>query len=500
MSLERARRTTKRAGRGLLRGRFEGEVHPSLDAINRSFGVDRRLWCEDVDGSMAHAEMLGACGILEPAAVRRIVRGLRKVHAELAAGTFVAKPTDEDIHMAVERRLTELIGPDGGRLHTARSRNDQVASDVRLHLGRLFEVVFPPLASLQTALVSLAREHGGAILPAYTHLQRGQPVLFGHHLLAYVEMLDRDAWRLAAASSDEFPWPLGSGAATGVSYPIDRAKTAEALGGPSARPSANSLDAVSSRDQLTQWVSAAAQCAITLSRLGEDVVLWTSREFGFARLGDAVSTGSSIMPQKRNPDGAELLRAKCARVTGDLMTLLSLQKGLPLGYAKDLQEDKAALFDAEDQLLAMLRVATAMLEDLHPDVERMRAAVDDPTGFLLATEAADWLAKHGVPFREAHRAVGALVREAEERGVALEALPLEAFRAAHPRFDATVYEALTPEAAVAARSSVGGTAPENVAREIRRWERILGMDVGGRRGPDGPAREPRAPARKPRRR
>ncbi len=466
-------RTGKGHGKGLLRGRFEGEIHPALDAINRSFDVDARLWCEDIDGSVAHAEMLGAVGVLEKAAVRRIVAGLKAIHREFEAGTFVPKPTDEDIHMAVERRLTELIGPDGGRLHTARSRNDQVATDLRLHVGRLFETFGPLVRGLQRALVELAAEFGGAILPAYTHLQRGQPVLFGHHLLAYVEMLERDADRLRAASSEEFPWPLGAGAATGVSYPIDRRRTAKALGGPRGVPSANSLDAVSSRDQLTQWVCAAAQCAVTLSRLGEDIVLWTSREFGFARLGDAVSTGSSIMPQKRNPDGAELLRAKCARVTGDLTTLLGLQKGLPLGYSKDLQEDKVALFDAEDCLAEMLAVGIAMLGDLHPDVERMRAAVDDPSGYLLATEAADWLAKRGVPFREAHRAVGALVREAEERGAALEMLPIEAFQAAHSRFDPGIYEALTAEAAVAARSSIGGTSPSNVRARIAYWARRL---------------------------
>ncbi len=466
---------------GLLRGRFEGGIHPALDRINRSFDVDRRLWREDVEGSIAHAEMLGHRRILSPAAARRIVAGLKRVAREFERGTFRARPEDEDVHMAVERRLTELVGEDGGRLHTARSRNDQVASDLRLHLERLCETHVPAVRRLQAALVRLARRDGGAILPAYTHLQRAQPVLLGHHLLAYVEMLDRDAWRLESAGHG-FPWPLGSGAATGVAYPIDRARTARALGGRGAVPSSNSLDAVSSRDQATQWVFAAAQCAVTLSRLGEDLVLWTTREFGFARLGDAVSTGSSIMPQKRNPDGAELLRAKCARVAGSLATLLSLQKGLPLGYSKDLQEDKAALFAAEDDLLAMLEVAEAMLSDVRFDRERMRAAVVEPAGFVLATEAADWLAQRGVPFREAHRAVGALVREAERSGKALEALPLSAFRAAHPRFDRTVFRALSPEAAVAARRAVGGTAPRNVLREIARWEEALGLAARRRRG------------------
>jgi argininosuccinate lyase len=395
------------------------------------------------------------------------------VRREFEAGTFRSKPSDEDIHMAVERRLTELIGPDGGRLHTARSRNDQVAADVVLYVERLAWRAADRVTAVKRALVRLARRDGDAILPAYTHLQRAQPMLLGHHLLAYVEILSADRARLASAGGFGFDWPLGSGAATGVAYPIDRRRTARAVG--QVLPSPNSLASISTRRTLTEWMAAAAMCAVTLSRLGEDLVLWTSREFGFARLGDAVSTGSSIMPQKRNPDGAELLRAKCARVIGDLVTLLTLQKGLPLGYNKDLQEDKAALFDAEDTLLAMLAVAEAMLSDLRFGRARMRAAVVEPSGYMMATDAADWLAKKGVPFREAHKAVGALVREAERRGVALEALPLDAFRAAHPRFDRTVFRALTPEAAVAARSAVGGTAPKNVEREIARWEETLGL-------------------------
>jgi argininosuccinate lyase len=469
-----AKRKRSAGRKGLVGGRFEAEVHPALDAVNRSFPFDRRLWPEDVDGSIAHAEMLGATGILPKAVARKIVAGLKRVRREFETGTFREKPSDEDVHMAVERRLTELIGPDGGRLHTARSRNDQVASDLRLHLWRAFGALHDSVHRVQVALVRLARRDGDALLPAYTHLQRAQPVLLGHHLLAYAEMLERDLARFGNAflSGD---WPLGSGAATGVAYAIDRERTTKALGNGWERPSRNSLDAVSSRDGVAEYVFALAQCATTLSRLGADIVLWTSREFGFARLGDAVSTGSSIMPQKRNPDGAELLRAKASRVVGDLVTLLGIQRGLPLGYHKDLQEDKEALFDAEDTVVAMLDVAEAMLSDIRFDRARMRAAVVDPSGYMLATEAADWLAKKGVPFREAHRAVGALVREAERRGVALEALPLDAFRAAHPKFDRGVYRALTPEAAVAARKAVGGTAPRNVAREIARWESRLGM-------------------------
>ena len=464
----------KKKSKGLLRGRFEGAVHPALDRINRSLPVDRRLWREDLEGSIAHAEMLGHTGILPKGVARRLIAGLKKIGREFEGGRFREKPEDEDVHMAVERRLTEIVGKDGGRLHTARSRNDQVASDLRLHVERLCETFLPAIAAVERNLVRLAKRDGDAIMPAYTHLQRAQPVLLGHHLLAYVEMLERDAVRLESVHLSH-GWPLGSGAATGTTFPIDRARTAKALGGRHAEPTRNSLDAISSRDQVTQWVAAAAQCAVTLSRLGEDIVLWTTREFGFARLGDSVSTGSSIMPQKRNPDGAELLRAKCGRVIGDLVTLLTIQKGLPLGYSKDLQEDKRALFDAEDQLFAMLDVAAAILGDIRFDRARMRAAVTEASGYMLATEAADWLAKKGVPFREAHKAVGALVREAEKQGVALEAMPLAAFQAAHPRFDRTVYRALTPEAAVAARKAVGGTAPKNVARELARWEVALGM-------------------------
>jgi argininosuccinate lyase len=478
-----ARRAKVRAtgAKGLLRGRFEGGVHPALDRINRSLPVDRRLWREDVTASIAHARMLGERRILPRAVAARLVAGLKRVAKEFEAGTFRERPEDEDVHMAVERRLTELVGPDGGRLHTGRSRNDQVAADLALHLVRLGERCRDRVPRVQRALVRLARRDGDAILPAYTHLQRAQPVLLGHHLLAYVEMLERDRGRLGVVLLGG-GWPLGAGAGTGSAYPVSPLRSARLAGleWPDDVPLSNSLDAVSSRDVLTEWVAAAAIAAVTLSRLGEDLVLWTTREFGFARLGDAVSTGSSIMPQKRNPDGAELLRGKCARVVGALTALLTLQKALPLGYSKDLQEDKAILFEVEDALFAMLDVADAMLEDVRFDRARMRAAVDDPAGHVLATEAADWLAKRGVPFREAHRAVGALVREADRRGVGLRDLPPSVFRTAHPAFDPTVVRALTPEAAVSARRAPGGTAPRNVLREIERWEAALGLRREGR--------------------
>jgi len=467
----KTKRTPKRragATGGDARGRFAGGVHPALDAINRSFETDERLWAEDIVGSIAHAKMLGDTGILPMKSVRRIVSGLREVAHEFDKGTFVARPQDEDIHMAVERRLTELIGEDGKRLHTARSRNDQVATDLRLHLMESSGALQAAVREVQAALVELAARDGDAIMPFYTHLQRAQPVLLGHVLMAYVEMLEQDRLGLVYDAKE---CPLGAGAGTGTSFPIDRKATAKGLG--FARPSRNSIEAVSSRRDATMFVAGAAACAVTLSRLGADIVLWTSREFGFARLGDAVSTGSSIMPQKRNPDGAELLRAKAARVSGALSRLLELQRGLPTGYHKDLQEDKPALFDAEDTLAEMLAVCAAMLGDIRFDTDAMRAAVDEPSGYMLATELADWLVGRGVSFREAHGAVGKLVSVAEARGIGLEALAIEELRHAHERFDESVRDVLTPEGAVKARCAVGGTAPRNVAREVRRWQRLL---------------------------
>jgi len=456
------------AGADLLRGRFAGRVHPALDAINRSLPDDRRLWQEDIAGSRAHARMLGSTGILPAEAVTRILAGLDAVEAEFAAGRFVEQPGDEDIHMAVERRLTELVGPDGKRLHTARSRNDQVATDLALYLPAAAARARSAIERVQRALLRLVRRDGLAVLPYYTHMQRAQPVLLGHVLMAYVEMLGQDAAGLHAPTAD---CPLGAGAGTGTSFPIDRAATARELG--FLRPSPNSIVAVSSRRDATLFAATLAACATTLSRLGGELVLWASREFGFVRLGDAVSTGSSIMPQKRNPDGAELLRAKAARVTSAMQRLFELPRGLPLGYHKDLQEDKAALFEAEDTLHQMLAVATAMLDDLQFDVERLRAAAEDATSYLLATEAADWLVQQGVPFREAHEAVGRLVSAAEARGVGLDALSPAELAAAHPRFDGRLAQVLSVDAAIAARRAVGGTSAENVLAACAAWEARL---------------------------
>ncbi len=449
------------AARGVVAGRFASGLHPALDAINRCFEVDRRMWREDIEGSLAHARMLGSTGIIEPEAAERIIAGLRQVAEEFEQGHFVDRPDDEDIHMAVERRLTELIGEDGRRLHTGRSRNDQVATDLRLYLRAASERLVAGVQRVQQRLRVLAGRDGECVMPYYTHLQRAQPVLLGHVLYAYVDMLEQARVDLARTPRE---CPLGAGAGTGTSFPIDREQTARELG--FERPAPNSIEAVASRHDATMTVAAMASCAVALSRLGADLVLWCSREFGFARLGDAVSTGSSIMPQKRNPDGAELLRAKATVVSGALQRLLEIQRALPIGYCKDLQEDKPAVFEAEDTLLQMLAIAEAMLGDIAFDGQRMRAAVEEPGGYVLATEVADWLVKRGVSFREAHAAVGLLVREAEARGVDLASLPDDVLAAAHPRLDGSVRAELSVDAAVAARAAVGGTAAANLRRRL----------------------------------
>ncbi len=456
------------AASGILRGHLASEVHPALARINVSFPVDRRLWREDIAGSVAHARMLGAKGILEKGSVARIVQGLERIAAEFEAGTFAEDPSDEDIHMAVERRLTELIGPDGKRLHVGRSRNDQVATDLRLYLIALGRRVAADLLRLETVLAALATRHAADLVPYYTHLQRAQPVTLGHVLLAWVEMLDPD--RVAVAAT-RLRSPLGAGAGAGTSFPLDRAATARALGFEGA--ARNSIEAVSSRRDAVLVLAHLASIATTLSRFGADVVLWASREFGFLRLDDAVSTGSSIMPQKRNPDGAELLRAKATVVNGALARLLELQRALPLGYAKDLQEDKRCVFDAEDATREMIAVATAILEHASFDTARMREAVVDPSGHMLATEMADFLVAKSVPFRDAYAAVGGLVRKAEARGVGLADLADADFAAAHPALTPDVRRVLDPDRAVARRRLVGGPAPSNVRREAAAWTRRL---------------------------
>ncbi|MBI4577011.1 MAG: argininosuccinate lyase [Planctomycetes bacterium] len=459
-------------GRRVVRlwdGRFDRPTHEALEAINRSLPFDRRLAAEEVRLSIAHARMLGRQGIIPERDAARIVRGLEALAREVAAGALSADLPDEDVHTLVERLLTERIGPAGGRLHTARSRNDQVVADLRLHLLGLTRGLRALVADHARALLEVAEAHPGAVLPAYTHMQPAQPVLLAHHLLAYVEMAARDDGRLADCARRMDESPLGSGACAGVSFPVDRRAVAREAG--FSRLSANSMDAVASRDFACEFVSACAIAAAHLSRLAEDLVLWSTPAFGFVGLSDAVSTGSSIMPQKKNPDGPELVRAKAARLAGRLAGLLGVLKGLPLSYNKDLQEDKEAVFDAGDSLGASLRVMAATLRGLEVREARMRAACE--AGYLEATDAADWLARRGVPFREAHRAVGRLVRRAEAEGLPLARMPLEAFREAHPLFDRGVYRALGLEACLRSKDVPGGTAPRRVRAALRvarrRW-------------------------------
>jgi len=444
-------------------GRFASRAHPLLEEFSSSLPVDRRLYAYDIAGSMAHCRMLAKQRIISRTAAVRIVRALGQILEEIAGGKFRWLASDEDIHMAVERRLIEKIGPTGGQLHTARSRNDQVALDTRLYLRDEIDALRAAARDLQKALARLARRHRKAIMPGYTHLQPAQPVLFAHHLLAYVEMLERDRQRLADCRVRADVMPLGSGALAGTTFPIDPAYVAKLLG--FARVSQNSMDAVGSRDVLAEFTAAGAILGATLSRLGEEIVLWSSQEFGFIGLPDAFATGSSMMPQKKNPDVAELVRGKSGRLFGNLVALLTMQKGLPLTYNRDLQEDKAALFDTADTLRGSLAVLAAMIPELIVHEERMRAAAD--AGFTLATELADYLATRGLPFRQAHEVVGRIVRDCLERGRTFADLDLADLRRFSPRFERDVFDWLTPSAAVARRRAPGGTAPENVARRLK---------------------------------
>ncbi|MFO1144138.1 MAG: argininosuccinate lyase, partial [Amaricoccus sp.] len=438
---------------------------------NASIGFDRRLAAEDVEASRAHAAMLGAMGIVTDSDARAIREGLLTVMSEIDAGGFPFSAELEDIHMNVESRLKDLIGEPAGRLHTARSRNDQVATDFRLWVRGQCDAAVEGITALMRALVAQAEAGVGMVMPGFTHLQVAQPVTWGHHMLAYVEMLDRDRGRFRDARARMNESPLGAAALAGTSFPIDRAMTAEALG--FERPMANSLDAVSDRDFALEFLAAAAICATHLSRLAEELVLWSSAQFRFVRLSDRFSTGSSIMPQKRNPDAAELIRAKPGRITGALVALLTVMKGLPLAYSKDMQEDKEQVFDAADALMLALAAMTGMAGDMVPDPERLRAAA--AAGFSTATDLADWLVRRlGMPFREAHHVSGALVKRAEEKGVDLSELTLAEMRAVHPAIVAEVYEVLGVENSVASRSSYGGTAPDRVRAQVARWRQALG--------------------------
>ncbi|MFD2647573.1 argininosuccinate lyase [Devosia albogilva] len=451
-------------------GRFASGPDAIMEEINASIGFDQRLYRQDIAGSKAHATMLAATGILTQADRDAILSGLDTVLGEIEAGTFTFSRALEDIHMNVESRLRELIGDAAGRLHTARSRNDQVATDFRLYVRDSIDTLVAQVRSLQLALVTRAEEEADTILPGFTHLQNAQPVTFGHHLLAYVEMLGRDAGRLLDARKRLNESPLGSAALAGTPYPIDRQMTAEALG--FDRPTANSLDAVSDRDFVLETLSAAAICGMHLSRFAEEMVIWSSAQFGFVRLSDKFTTGSSIMPQKRNPDAAELVRAKVGRIVGALTSLTVVMKGLPLAYSKDMQEDKEVAFDALDALSLSLAAMTGMVGDMQPNRERMRASA--AAGFSTATDVADWLVREaGIPFRDAHHITGQIVALAEQKGCGLEGLTIEDFKFVDQRIDSRIHKVLTVDASVAARKSYGGTAPANVLEQAARWKTEL---------------------------
>jgi argininosuccinate lyase len=458
------------AGQSLWGGRFSAKPAALMQAINVSIDVDRRLWAQDLAGSRAHAAMLAARKIISDADAKAILQGLDTIEAEISAGTFPFREEFEDIHMNVEARLSELIGPAAGRLHTARSRNDQVATDFRLWVRGACDGAHKALQALQRALLEKAEAHADALMPGFTHLQPAQPVAFGHHLMAYVEMFGRDASRFADARTRMNESPLGSAALAGSPFPIDREMTAKALG--FDRPCANSIDGVSDRDFALESLSAASICAGHLSRLAEELVIWTTPQFGFVRLSDAFSTGSSIMPQKRNPDAAELVRAKTGRINGALVALTTVMKGLPLAYSKDMQEDKPPVFEAFDALELAVAAMTGMVRDLEPRLARMAEAAG--SGFSTATDLADWLVRElNLPFREAHHVTGRAVKLAESKGVGLAALSLADLQSLNPGINEAVYKVLTPEASCASRRSYGGTAPEQVRAQIARWKERL---------------------------
>jgi len=452
-------------------GRFTEKPADLMQAINVSIGVDKRLWRQDLAGSRAHCRMLASQAIIAQSDADAILAGLDQIEAEIEAGTFPFRDEYEDIHMNVEARLKELIGEPAGRLHTARSRNDQVATDFRLWVREACDRTLNQIRSLQRALLGQAEAHADALMPGFTHLQPAQPVTFGHHLMAYVEMFGRDAGRFADARERMNESPLGSAALAGSPFPIDREMTASALG--FARPMANSLDGVSDRDFALESLAAASICAGHLSRLAEEIVVWMTPQFGFVALSDAFTTGSSIMPQKKNPDAAELVRAKTGRITGSLVALTTVMKGLPLAYSKDMQEDKPPVFEAFDALELALTAMAGMVADLTPNRARMAAAAG--AGFSTATDLADWLVRElGLPFRTAHHVTGAAVKRAEMLGVDLVDLPLADLQALEGGITANVYDVLTPAASAASRRAWGGTAPEAVRAQIRRWKERIG--------------------------
>ena len=452
-------------------GRFEGDTEKSVEEFTSSLHIDRRLYRQDILGSMAHARMLAKQGILSVPEAEAIIQGLAEVQEEIDAGEFTFDPALEDIHMAVEARLTAKVGEVGGKLHTARSRNDQVALDVRLYLADEVETLTEGLQELRRAGARLARRYLGVIMPGYTHLQRAQPVLFAHHLLAYDEMWRRDGMRLTESLARIRVSPLGAAALAGTTFPIDPAYTADQVGFPAVFR--NSLDAVSDRDFILEFLSHAALIMVHLSRLSEELILWASAEFGFVALPDSYATGSSIMPQKKNPDVAELIRGKSGRVAGHLMGLLMTVKGLPLAYNRDLQEDKEPLFDAVDTVKASVSLMAGMLGSLDLREERIAQALRG--GYLSATDLADYLVEQGVPFRTAHEQVGRLVRYAEFQGKELLELSLEEIQRFASQAGPDVFEWLAIDNVVARRASPGGTAPARVEEALARVEAELGL-------------------------
>ena len=454
----------------LWKGRFQKEADPKTNDFNSSISIDSRMYHEDIEGSMAHATMLGECGIIDKSESEKIIAGLKAIRADLDSGALTIDPDAEDIHTFVEGELTARIGDAGKRLHTARSRNDQVALDVRLTLRKDVAALQAQLKDLVRVLCKKAEQYAGAVMPGYTHLQRAQPITFGHHLMAYCEMLLRDLSRFDDAQKRMDVMPLGSGALAGTTYPLDRQLTARLLG--FSQVSQNSLDGVSDRDFCAEIAFAVSLAMVHLSRLCEEIVLWCSWEYKFIELDDAFSTGSSIMPQKKNPDIAELIRGKSGRVFGDLMGLLAMMKGLPLAYNKDMQEDKEAVFDAVDTLKLCLTPLIPMLETMTVLEGNMRNAA--ARGFINATDCADYLvAEKGLPFRDAYKITGELVALCIEKGLTLETLPLEEYQKICPAFDEGVYQAISLERCVAGRKVLGGPAPENVTAQAQRVLALL---------------------------
>jgi len=451
-------------------GRFGSKPDPIMEDINASIEFDRHLYRQDIAASKAHAAMLAKKGIITAQDAKKIAHGLDTILSEIETGKFSFKRALEDIHMNVESRLSDLIGPAAGRLHTARSRNDQVATDFRLWVRDAIDGIDAQLAAYQQALAEKALAHADTVMPGFTHLQPAQPVTFGHHMLAYVEMAARDRGRFADARARLNESPLGAGALAGTSFPIDRAMTAKALG--FTRPMANSLDAVADRDFVLETLSACAICAVHLSRFAEEIVIWSSSLVGLIRLSDKFTTGSSMMPQKRNPDAAELVRAKTGRIVGALTGLMIVIKGLPLAYQKDLQEDKEGAIDAVGALSLSLTAMTGMVRDLEPDVTAMRSAAGK--GYSTATDLADWLTRElKLPFRQAHHITGRIVAKASEDDVALDRLPLKTMQAIEPKITQAVFDVLSVGKSVESRKVYGGTAPNQVRAQAQRWLKRL---------------------------